>query len=189
MSQEIEIEFKTLLKKETFIRLHNALPFPQKGRTQTNYYFETKNFDLKSNRCALRIREKNGVYTLTLKQPNPKGILETHDELTEEEFHQWINMKPVRKDNTGRQLEQMHISISNMHYYGFLKTERFSYEEDGIIYVLDKSYYNDIIDYELEIEVTEFDLGEKVFTNLINTFHIPKQSPISKIERFFNTLE
>src|SRR5699024_11479055 len=84
LSQEIEIEFKNLLTKEEFNQIRTYLSFPDKGVAQTNFYFETKDFTLKNNHAALRIREKNGEYTLTLKQPGGQGLLERSEEHTSE---------------------------------------------------------------------------------------------------------
>ncbi|WP_212685903.1 CYTH domain-containing protein, partial [Salmonella enterica] len=83
MAQEIEIEFKNLLTEEEYLKLLSNLPFPKYSQTQTNYYFETEDFSLKAHGSALRIREKNGNYTLTLKETHELGLLETHDALTE----------------------------------------------------------------------------------------------------------
>ncbi|MCY7706811.1 CYTH domain-containing protein, partial [Bacillus safensis] len=35
-------------------------------------------FDIKSQLAALRMREKNGQWVLTLKEPHEIGLLETH---------------------------------------------------------------------------------------------------------------
>src|SRR5699024_2293642 len=90
MSQEIEIEYKNLLTKQEFDYLLGHFPFPQNSQKQTNFYFETENFSLKENGAALRIREKDGHYRLTLKEPHPDGLLETHDPLTEAEAMNWL---------------------------------------------------------------------------------------------------
>ncbi|HES5871282.1 TPA: CYTH domain-containing protein, partial [Streptococcus pyogenes] len=51
----LEIEYKTLLTKNEY----NRLLFQMKHVTpvtQTNYYIDTKAFDLKANKMSLRIR-------------------------------------------------------------------------------------------------------------------------------------
>lgn len=187
MSQEIEIEYKVLLTKEQFDNLNNKLPFPKEPITQINHYFETNNFELKDARSALRIRQKGNQYVLTLKEPFEDAILETHDALTEAEFLKWINGTPIKKSNTTKQLEQLGIQAEALNYYGSLKTDRKSYTENEVIYVLDKSYYNDIIDYELEIEAPSHEIGIAVIQSLIKQFEISEINNITKIERFFNS--
>src|SRR5690625_3099304 len=95
MAQEIEIEYKVLLTKKEFEKIASSLPFSANSVTQVNHYFETNQFNFKKQQSALRIREKNNKYTLTLKQPHEEGILETHDQLTEEEYNHWINGNPT----------------------------------------------------------------------------------------------
>lgn len=185
MSQEIEIEYKTLLTKEEFEEIKKSLPFPTHAVEQTNYYFETRQFHLKENRSALRIREKEGGYTLTLKEPHAEGILETHDSLLEEEFLNWINGKPIKKPNVAEQLRRLGVEMNDLVYFGSLKTERTTFEKHGILYMLDKSYYHGKVDYELEIEATTREEGWKAFTTILQRFDIPKRDSITKIERFF----
>lgn len=188
MNQEIEIEFKNLLTKEEFNRIRTYLSFPDKGVTQTNYYFETKEFSLKNNHAAIRIREKNGEYTLTLKQPQGQGLLETHDPLTKIETNEWMNGNPVSKPYVAKQLGKMHIDPSDLIYYGSLTTTRLEYNHEGFIYVLDDSHYNHHSDYELEIEAPSYDAGLTTFNQLLNTLSIPRRKTPSKIERFFSSL-
>lgn len=188
MAQEIEIEYKALLTKEQFDRLATALPFPAAASTQTNYYFETKQFDLKKQNSALRIRKKDNAYALTLKQPHTEGILETHDSLSEKEFLSWMNGKPFSAFHVGNKLEKMGINANSLLYYGLLTTERRSFKSDHIEYVLDESKYNGTIDYELEIEAPSKEIGEAAFEQLLAQFNIEPKEPITKIERFFNTL-
>ncbi|MBC3697800.1 CYTH domain-containing protein, partial [Bacillus pumilus] len=79
MAQEIEIELKQLLMKEEFEQLKQHFQLKDSDfHTQTNYYFDTPQFDIKSQFAALRMREKNGQWVLTLKEPHEIGLLETH---------------------------------------------------------------------------------------------------------------
>lgn len=189
MNQEIEIEFKTIIQKSDFRALQQQLPFDAQPIQQINYYFETKQQDFKRKRCALRIREKAGKYTLTLKEPHKEGILETHDELTKEECAAWLHNQPVIKPHTNKQLTALGILEENIFYFGALETERYTYQTTDLLYVLDKSEYNQQLDYELELEATNYTAGEQAFNELLKQYNIIKQEPVTKIERFFNTLQ
>lgn len=188
MAQEIEIEYKTLITKQEYNILLQALNFPKEGVQQKNFYFETKNFTLKSYHSALRIREKEGHYTLTLKEPHEEGILETHDILSKAEFRQWTNGHPTAKHNVSAQLDHLHVVTEDLYYFGSLTTERREFIDNNIIYVLDKSNYNGITDYELEIEAPSQGKGKKAFDHIIKHYSVKKQVPITKIERFFSSL-
>ncbi|WP_028782073.1 CYTH domain-containing protein [Thalassobacillus devorans] len=186
MNQEIEIEFKNMLTKAEYNRLKTGLPFEKAEiKEQINHYFETDNFDLKSKGAALRIREKNGSYTLTLKQPHPEGLLETHATLTMAEFESWIAGNPVEKENVNHQLKEMEIDYLALKYWGELKTNRQEIDYQDTLLVLDHSLYHNIEDYELELEATNRAHGEKVFYQLLNDHEIPERDTDNKIKRFF----
>lgn len=188
MTQEIEIEYKVLLTKNEYETIASSLPFSTNSVIQVNYYFETKQFDFKKQHSALRIREKNNQYTLTLKQPHKDGILETHDKLTEEEFNNWMNGNPPPTVHVGKQLKNMGIKVERINYFGSLTTKRRSFKLEDILYVLDESTYNGKVDYELEIEAPSKEKGLNVFNKIIQDFHISPKEPITKIERFFYSL-
>lgn len=187
MSQEIEIEYKVLITKSQFNQLSEGLPFPSQSFEQINYYFETKTFDLKAAQSALRIRKKNGKYTLTLKEPFKENILETHDPLTDDEYLSWINGTPIVKTNVSKQLNSLNIAVNDLIYFGSLRTERKTFTKNDVEYMLDKSMYNGVVDYELEIEAPTNEKGVKAFNDVLQKFNIRKQLPITKIERFFQT--
>jgi len=188
LTQEIEIEFKNLLTNDEYKKIITCFPFPTEGIIQTNYYFETPNFLLKQHQSALRIREKNGQYQLTLKEPLEEGLLETHDKLAKEEAEKWIHGAPVPQLNTSKQLKKMDISPEDLQYYGKLITTRLEYKEGKLTYVLDESHYNNHSDFELEIEAPTYEKGLSAFESLLETLNIPKRDTPNKIERFFSTL-
>jgi len=186
--QNIEIEYKNLLTKNEYKRLLSALPFPEKGMKQINYYFETADLQLARKKCALRIREKNNKYTLTIKEPHPDGILETHATLTEEEAEQWIKGKPVLKPTIEQQLRSLQISPKELISYGNLTTFRRSILIDRCELVIDHSKYNDRHDFELELEAPDQKTGKALFQNILKTYNIQQRKVKNKIERFFSTL-
>ncbi|CDQ40633.1 MULTISPECIES: CYTH domain-containing protein [Virgibacillus] len=188
MGQEIEIEFKNLLTQKEYHRLLNQIPFPAYSDTQTNYYFETKDLALQELGCALRIREKNGYYRLTLKEPHEHGLLETHDFLTKNEALQSINGTILKKEDTATQLEQLGISVDSLVCYGSLSTERREVQREDILLVLDYSTYNGKSDYELELEATSTENGKAKFNELLSKYKIPKRETPNKIKRFFTSL-
>lgn len=189
MAQEIEIEFKNILTKAEYESLLEAYPFPKDGILQTNHYFETPDLKIKDTGSALRIRQKNGNYTLTLKEPFGDGLLETHDKLTKEEMINWLNGQPVEKEHIGKQLKKHGIQISDLKYFGKLATIRREIEHENVTLVLDYSTYNNAEDYEFELEAESFDEGEHAFHSILNHHQIPERRTPNKIERFFMNLK
>lgn len=187
MAQEIEIEFKNLLTEDEFNILLDKLPFPEYSVKQTNFYFETKDLSLKDKGCALRIREKQGNYRLTLKEPHELGLQETHDTLTEEEAKHWLNGKIIPKPETTRQLQNLGVDQEELVYYGSLTTERREVEYQDVLIVLDDSTYNGVQDYEFELEAKDQKVGLTRFHSILDQFEIKKKETPNKIVRFFNT--
>lgn len=185
MAQEIEIEFKSMLTENEFTLIHRQLPFPEQPIVQTNYYFETEQFTLKNHQSALRIREKNGCFTLTLKEPHPEGILETHDSMSKVDVELWLQGSPVPQMNVTKQLQNLGVLEDSLQYYGALTTERFFYCENEIDYMLDKSSYLGIVDYELEIESKSKEAGLEALHNLLQKYNIKERKAQPKIARFF----
>lgn len=188
MTQEIEIEYKNLLTEDEFSLLLSILPFSKEYQVQNNYYFETNHFALRDKLSALRIREKNGNYQLTLKEPHPKGLLETHDFLTEKEAFSWLHGNIIEKKHVFKQLKNLGISYDELLYFGKLTTERREIKDQNVIFVLDKSTYNGKVDYEFELEAPSKDIGQKIFEDLLAKHNIAIKKTPNKIERFFATL-
>ncbi|MFC0524760.1 CYTH domain-containing protein [Pontibacillus salicampi] len=188
MSQEIEIEFKNLLTELEYEQLTKDLPFQTEDRfTQTNYYFETDEFDLREEGSALRIRKKEDTWTATLKEPHTDGLLETHDILTEEQAHEWMNDEIAGAPNIEQRLANIGIMYSELRFKGALVTERMETEYEDTLIVLDRSHYNNETDYELELEAKEKQHGEQVFQQLLQDFHIIERETPNKIKRFFQS--
>ncbi|ENH96187.1 CYTH domain-containing protein [Gracilibacillus halophilus YIM-C55.5] len=191
MSQEIEIEFKNLLTKDEYAQLLQYFNVSANDFIeQTNDYFETKQFDLKTNHAALRIRQKEDNYQLTLKEPNPDGagLLETHCTLTDHEADQWKQGHIIPKPNIDTRLKHLGIASHQLTYGGALMTKRVEMAYHDTIIVLDKSQYNGNEDYELELEARDETYGQRIFTKLLDDFAIPKRKTPNKIERFYQSM-
>ncbi|MGM8214649.1 CYTH domain-containing protein [Bacillaceae bacterium W0354] len=186
--QEIEIEFKNLLTLDEYDRLKNYWFQDQTPITQTNYYFETNDFQLKEKGLALRIRKKQNNYIATLKEPHEKGLLETHSILTETEFNNWINNHIIVKDHLKSRLQHFEIDPNSLQYKGRLTTHRLQAKKNGVTYVLDHSEYNNQEDFELELEVNDFSEGEKLFHSLLHKEQITRRAAKNKVQRFFESL-
>ncbi|WP_424162068.1 CYTH domain-containing protein [Bacillus amyloliquefaciens] len=182
MTQEIEIEFKNLLTKSEFQKLSEALGMKKHDfKQQINHYFDTKDFSLKQKKSALRIREKNSAFVLTLKEPAAVGLLETHQELTAPDLESFkIPEGPVK-----RQLEGLGINSEHICWFGTLSTERAEKESEKGLIILDHSRYLEKEDFELEFEAADWDEGKRAFEQLLKQFGIPARTTKNKIQRFY----
>jgi len=187
LTQNIEIEFKNMLTKNEY---DNLLEFFKIDKhqifTQVNHYFDTPDFDLKNKESALRIRKKDGHYEMTLKQPATVGLLETNQLISENEAQMAINFGKLPQGIIQSVIEEFKIVYSTIEYFGSLTTERveFSYQ-DGLL-VFDHSIYLNTEDYELEYEVQNYQVGERLFFEFLKQFKIPTRRTKNKILRFYD---
>ncbi|MDQ6596563.1 CYTH domain-containing protein [Bacillus salipaludis] len=187
MFQNIEIEFKNMLTKEEYeLLLIKFTTVESKLITQENHYFDTKDFALKNEQSALRIRQKGQQFEMTLKQPANIGLLETTQNLTEAEATLSIQEGKLPSGAIKEIISKMDIVFSKLSYFGSLKTNRAEMNYKGGILVLDHSLYLNKEDYELEYEVENEQLGQKIFEELLNQYNIPHRKTENKIQRFYN---
>ncbi len=185
----MEFEAKNMLTEQEYNRVLNYFIQDQaQVQTQINYYFETDDLALRHHGSALRIREKNGQYVITLKQPQADGLLETHVKISAEIKDQWIYEQPTRINQLEVILNQLGIDYQTLKYRGKLKTERIELNDDDITYVLDKSYYNGEVDYEIEVEATSLLQANSKLADFLTKYNIERKTTNNKITRFFQTL-
>ncbi|MCC3355629.1 CYTH domain-containing protein [Bacillus sp. REN16] len=187
MSQELEIEFKNILEEDEYHQLLSAFSInDDKKIIQENFYFDTAAFSLKNQGAALRIRKKKGTYTLTLKQPAERGLLETHQVLTVEEAKQMLEGGPVIDGEVSFILKTLSINPIDVTFFGSLKTKRAEVGYKNGLLVLDKSYYLNHEDFEVEYEVMDEVIGKVIFKELLDHYKIPVRKTDNKIRRFYD---
>ncbi|MBN8192437.1 CYTH domain-containing protein [Bacillus sp. NTK074B] len=186
MSQEIEIEFKNLLIPEEFKRLTSYFQIKEEDFiSQHNHYFDTPDHQLKEKRSALRIREKSGVYTLTLKTPLKEDLLETNQTLSKNQSYSLLQEGIFPEGEVKEALNALSIPPTSLKHFGTLSTSRAEIDyRDGLL-VFDQSSYLRKEDYELEYEVKERASGQAIFLNLLERHHIPFRPTENKIQRFY----
>ncbi|MFJ5670544.1 CYTH domain-containing protein [Bacillus safensis] len=183
MAQEIEIELKQLLMKEEFEQLKQHFQLKDADfHTQTNYYFDTPQFNIKSQLAALRMREKGGQWVLTLKEPHEIGLLETHQTIAPPSQ---LDDFELPEGEVADRLDHLNIQKDQIVYFGSLETSRAEKMiQEGLI-VLDHSRYLTVEDYELEFEVSDLETGQAAFYALLRKFHIPVRNTKNKVVRFY----
>lgn len=186
MSKEIEIEAKNILTSSEFQKLCEAFSITEEDfSTQINYYFDTEELSLKSKKSALRIREKNNQFTLTIKEPNDIGLLETNEAIPLDMATQMIDGQILPKGEVKDVVNRLIGENYTFTLLGSLTTSRAEVSYlDGTL-VFDKSTYLDKTDFELEYEGSDEEQVEKNFQQILDSYHIPKRPTKNKIVRFF----
>jgi uncharacterized protein YjbK len=187
MTQEIEIEVKSMITKKSYYDLLKGFGLTEEDAiTQHNHYFETPIFSLKKAGAGLRIREKTGTYTLTLKQPHEVGKLETHQTISEND---WLQAKERGEFPSGEvksQLQFLNIPVNELTYVGTLTTKRIEIQFKGGNLCFDQSSYFDHIDFEIEFEGHSEEHATNTLKNLLTTYHLDITPTENKVRRFFN---
>lgn len=187
MKQELEIEFKNLLSKAEFLHLLEVFSIKEEQFVlQENHYFDTRNFSLKEQQSALRIRKKKGMFTLTLKQPVNEGMLETHEPISFEDASELLNNQKHVSGKIAAILSNIGINPTDLVCFGSLKTKRAEINYKNGLLVFDHSYYDDTEDYEVEYEVQQANEGKQAFRLLLESNNIPLRKTKNKIQRFFD---
>lgn len=189
MSENLEIEFKTLLSIEEFS--HTVDYFQLKEEqffTQSNYYFDSADFQLKEKHIGLRVRILSNNAEITLKIPEKVGLLEINDALSIEEARQIVESTTLPgSGNVYNKLTILGIDKNDLRLIGNLTTKRAEIKLPQGLLALDESWYNEQHDFELELEVDDVVNGKKDFLALLNTLNIKESPSSNKIQRMMQS--
>ena len=189
MGTNVEIEVKSPLSKEEYDKLISAFS-NIKIYTQVNYYFDTKSLEIISKKCGLRLREKDSAFELTLKVPHEEGKLEINQQIPDKIAKSLLNEHIFPDGEVLTYLTNvLGIKLKEIFCLGKLVTKRADIPYKDALISIDESTYNNIVDYEIEIEDSSLPLAKKHLKEFLAQFDIEtKKSPGSKLKRFVNSL-
>ena len=187
LEQNLEIEFKNLLTKSEYDTLLQTVfsDGNQKKIVQTNYYFDTKDHQLKNQHSALRIRRTHSFNELTLKVPSQGHLLETNLSLRDNVCSEILKAKQLKLSTIYADIEIDSISNDSVFYlFNQFETVRFEQTRGDHLLVLDQTtFQNGIVDYELEVESQSPEAGLDFFNSFLEKHAIKKQKALPKIAR------
>lgn len=169
----IEIEYKTKIDKDTYLKLVYELFKGENEEIQTNYYFDTDDLFFINNKQMIRIRHNitKNYYELCIKTFDGEKIIEDNTIINEDEF--------LKKLENGFEIKNKKVN-----YITNLKTYRFFKELQRGTLFLDRSYYSEIVDYEIEFEANSLDkLDYKYFKDFLKSYNIKYIKIPSKSKR------
>ena len=171
MSNAIEIEAKALVKKDEYERLVKRFAsYP--SFEQTNHYIDSEDFLLRKEGLGLRIREKNERIEMTLKAPLSQGLLEKTATLSKEEFKAFREDFIFPENDLKRFLTMLDIDVSKLRVLASLTTKRVDVPYFGGKLSLDANRYNNLTDYEIELEYNNEEDAERLLKELLNSENI-----------------
>lgn len=187
MSKELEIEFKTLLTKEEYIKL--CTQFQEcKRNLQINYYFDTSRFTLKASDIGLRVRMMDkDHYIITLKKKKGYALQEFNETIDKATFEEFLVNGIVPVDEIRKELEDV-IKGQLLKNYMSLSTYRIGFPYKKGYLAIDKCKYVNIVDYELEYEAKSYEAGKREFVELVRELGIVYKKSQPKIKRAYDAL-
>ena len=184
----LEIEFKTMLTKEEHDRLLQFFA-DISPISQTNHYIDSDQQSIRHAHMAFRARTFNHREAeLTLKIPQEVGALELNQNLKPEETENILQNNIFPAGEILETLFQKEIPIQDLKILGSLETIRYEKEDEIGLLALDESHYFGKTDFELEVEVEDFEKGKENFLNFLKQHSIDYKPGKSKIERFSENL-
>lgn len=182
---EIEIEFKALLNKNTYEELLKSISDAVTFK-QVNHYFDTEDEILRRNKMALRVRVKDTCIKMTVKSliDEEKALYnEISDFLGNCEVKRVLNNKVIESDIIIEYLKEQGIHATQFPKSNVFTTHRTVCQFDDHTLFLDETIYeNGITDYELEIESENYEDCKKSFHNYAQKYDL-EHSMTHKIER------
>jgi uncharacterized protein YjbK len=191
MSTNIEIEAKILVNESEFLKLKTILGIQEKIKvTQTNYYVDDQQGSLRTFGFALRIRELNQSYTLTLKSPMAEGTLEKNQVISEAAYRLFKEKRIFPQGIIHDFLEMFDFQTKQLSIITHLTTERYETKFEDRHVCLDKNLYHGITDYEVESEESSLKHAAETLQLLCEKAKIVyKENHISKYARAIKTLK
>lgn len=174
-------EEEYLLIKEKYLKKENKIVFS----TNENAYFDTPNLDITNHHMVLRVRKINDdKKELTLKIQRTDVCIEINHNLTPEQEKELYETGRIPNQPIRGMLMDSAISLRNIKYITSLKTERMEIQYNNYLLVLDKNYYRDIIDYNIEVESTSEIEAKRILKEILDSFGIEyRTNYINKAKR------
>lgn len=184
----MEYEARVMLTQEQYLAMKKAYlaKYPKARKIiNINYYFDTPELALTMSQKVLRVRVINDVEKeLTLKIQQEEGCLEINHILSSKEEDKLFKNSIIEYPPILDELKKAGIDLSTIKLITDLKTERIEIEIEDYLFVLDKNYYRNKIDYNLEIESNSKLSAKSHIFSIISPFGVTyKKDYISKSKR------
>lgn len=180
---DFEQEIKFFLDQETFEKIYHNFVSEKNPKRQVNYYFNPEPL-VKDKSTTIRIREKDGRYTLTVKEKKADAkdlSTEKSATISKDEFEK------IMADGFLKVDAYLKNSLKGeVPYLGSLETIRDEVKYKNIALAFDKSSYFNKVDFEIEMEGPQNNISE-----LRKTLGLDELKPndLSKFGRFLRALE
>ena len=182
----LEYEERVMITENQYSQIvEEYSKYEQKKIVNTNYYFDYEDLQLTNSGMVLRARNiDDQIFELTLKIKQENGDIEVNHPLTSNEFLDIIKNEEIPDSEVLVLLNSKNIDLDRIKLITSLKTERIEIEFPEYLFVIDKNYYNNKVDFNLEVESTSKKDAKTYLNQIISQFGIEnKKDYISKSRR------
>ena len=155
MSVNIEKETRTMISHEEYVSICSDIfksnPYAPYV-SQTNYYLDTEDFELTSNVRMVRIRNIGFDYELTYKERGEDGDIEINEYIAPRYVHKYLKKGSLPHGEVYNAVAATGLSPKKLKVITSLYTRRLSVKYDDYLLVVDMNRYDDIEDFNIEIE-------------------------------------
>lgn len=188
MNKDIEFEERLMLNKEQYEELMRLYSSSKDASiiSQINYYFDDEDLSLRNAHKVLRIRViNNAKYELTMKIKGDNGDIELNNYLDKNTCDNII--QTLEFNNPSIEEEIKKVTNKNIKLITSLKTTRLEVKFPTHLLVIDVNYYNDVMDYDLEVEASSKDDALKYILEYASKYSLTyKKHYMSKSRRAIN---
>ncbi len=175
-SVEKEFECRYFLGKEKYFEIaSNIFRNHQEMKiiSQTNQYFDTDDLKLREKHIALRIRiipHRVAVLTIKYRNEEEKGDIEVSQNLSYFQHRALVKHSHFPNGIVAQRLKELGFALSDVKYQCSLQTKRMQIDKENYNYCIDENHYNDITDYNIEVEADSIENAEKIMKELSEKF-------------------
>lgn len=176
-----EFESRIMLTDEEYLSIvsYYLKIYPNHKFLQiSNVYFDSEDLFLRNSHITLRVRTTNDVKSeLTVKIKGSNGDQEINDDINPKEKDLLLNKGIFPNGAVKNYLLTLPYHLSSYKQISSLHNRRLEIQFDDHLLVIDKNNYNDITDYNLEIETkNSIELANIVLQEYIKKFHLSLHS-------------
>lgn len=155
MSTSIEKETRAMISHEEYISICSDI-FKSNPHasyiSQTNYYFDSEDFELTNANRMVRIRNIKHGYELTYKQKGDDGDIEINEKISALIAHKYLNKGSLPHGEVYNAVATTGLSPKKLKVITSLYTRRLNIQYDDYLLVVDMNRYGDKEDFNIEIE-------------------------------------
>lgn len=157
----------------------------KKQFTNSNSYFDYEDLFLTNNHMVLRTRKiGENEYELTLKIKGENGDTECNTSLTSNQYEEMRKNTTIPDSIVKEKLIENNIDLNKLQFITDLRTDRLEVYYKDYIVVIDKNYFRNRVDYNVEIEANSKESAISLLNEAFSSFGVTyKKGYISKSRR------